>query len=950
MSMAGTDSNSSGSRHHPHQQQRYGPGSPGGSNNGSLGQSYVLYPDQPQPQSQSRVKQQSPRQQQQQQRSYGDLTPQSSFSSTSSHHNNNTNYGNTTSSSVSRGDSSGSNGMGASSVKHQQQQQPPKQSQLSYLRTPAVSTSSLSAAGAPPSPVSPSTPISPSPSPSRIEAVTSHLNLTHLDDPVQDRVNVQHQQQQQQSQHGYDQARYQQPRKKAQNTAQNHQQQYQEHDPYQQHQQHQQRHQQLQDDDMNFGSGSLKQSASSGSARSAASARSAGPTQGRGGHDQPLRQSPSSGSAYSAHSSHSPGGAGRHGQGELKQSGSSASAHSLPSVRSQQQQQLRPTHSSGSATSISSRRQQQQKQLQPNQAPSSSSSPPLLSHLSIDDDDHDRDQDNEKHQQQALQFQQQLQQKPPAPNGEDDDSDDSDSSSMLSYRRSISRVSMSFKRTNNGVPNISLFAPGQRPAMMSQGSSGYGGAGGALTSSQKMIQEQREERLRQQKLQQQQSQPHPEYGYGPSSGSTDQYSRQDEGRPMMRGNSNNNSQPHHQQYPGSSSGRGDQSLERNASADSYTAGSGSPSGRSPRQQFPGGSAGGSGGRSNPSSPSMANRQLNTTQHQHQHAPRSGHEGGHSQRQRPDHLTLAPNDYQQQQQGGGSMGAPRSRSPGNMGPPPRSPGMPMQGGGGGGLGGGSGGVYRQNGYPGGSSTNLPLPSSQRQGGATTPTTGSFSQNAGNGAGLNPHPVHHLAAGGYVRPEEAMGPANPTPEKAEDFVRQGIEYHETGDIAKATHFFRTAAELGDPVGMLMYGLSVRHGWGCAANRQLAFQYLQKSAEHAVGDLKSRDSFASTAAKGELVLAIYELGICFRHGWGADKNKKTAAYYFEIAANLGDPDAQNDLAWCYYHGVGVKKDMYKAAKYYRLAAAQGLNTVGNSWIWKDKYGGVPSSPTAEKGQTAF
>ncbi|KAI7832379.1 hypothetical protein BC939DRAFT_482779 [Gamsiella multidivaricata] len=185
----------------------------------------------------------------------------------------------------------------------------------------------------------------------------------------------------------------------------------------------------------------------------------------------------------------------------------------------------------------------------------------------------------------------------------------------------------------------------------------------------------------------------------------------------------------------------------------------------------------------------------------------------------------------------------------------------------------------------------------------------------------------------------------PEKAEDFVRQGIEYHEVGDIGKATTFFRTAAELGDPVGMLMYGLSVRHGWGCPANRQLAFQYLQKSAEHAVGDLKSRDSFASTAAKGELVLAIYELGICFRHGWGADKNKKTAAYYFEIAANLGDPDAQNDLAWCYYHGVGVKKDMYKAAKYYRLAAAQGLNTVGNSWIWKDKYGGMPTSPTAEK-----
>lgn len=29
-----------------------------------------------------------------------------------------------------------------------------------------------------------------------------------------------------------------------------------------------------------------------------------------------------------------------------------------------------------------------------------------------------------------------------------------------------------------------------------------------------------------------------------------------------------------------------------------------------------------------------------------------------------------------------------------------------------------------------------------------------------------------------------------------------------------------------------------------------------------------------------------------------------------------------------------MKKAAKYYRLAEAKGVNMVGNSWIWKDKY----------------
>jgi TPR repeat protein len=36
---------------------------------------------------------------------------------------------------------------------------------------------------------------------------------------------------------------------------------------------------------------------------------------------------------------------------------------------------------------------------------------------------------------------------------------------------------------------------------------------------------------------------------------------------------------------------------------------------------------------------------------------------------------------------------------------------------------------------------------------------------------------------------------------------------------------------------------------------------------------------AAKGELVLAIYELGNCFRHGWGIEKDPKAALGYYEV-----------------------------------------------------------------------
>jgi hypothetical protein len=69
----------------------------------------------------------------------------------------------------------------------------------------------------------------------------------------------------------------------------------------------------------------------------------------------------------------------------------------------------------------------------------------------------------------------------------------------------------------------------------------------------------------------------------------------------------------------------------------------------------------------------------------------------------------------------------------------------------------------------------------------------------------------------------------------------------------------------------------------NTQLAFQYLQKAAEHAVDDLNNMSSVNMSASKGELVMAIYELGVSFRHGWGVHKDKKTACYYFKIAAEL-------------------------------------------------------------------
>lgn len=93
-------------------------------------------------------------------------------------------------------------------------------------------------------------------------------------------------------------------------------------------------------------------------------------------------------------------------------------------------------------------------------------------------------------------------------------------------------------------------------------------------------------------------------------------------------------------------------------------------------------------------------------------------------------------------------------------------------------------------------------------------------------------------------------------------------------------------------------------------------------------------SGAVKSELVLAIYEVGQSFYRGWGVEKDKQMAVSYFRVAAKLGDPDAQQELAFCLANGKGCKKDKKEAAHWYRAAVAQGVSDIGLAWIYKEKY----------------
>lgn len=137
--------------------------------------------------------------------------------------------------------------------------------------------------------------------------------------------------------------------------------------------------------------------------------------------------------------------------------------------------------------------------------------------------------------------------------------------------------------------------------------------------------------------------------------------------------------------------------------------------------------------------------------------------------------------------------------------------------------------------------------------------------------------------------------------------------------------------------MWGLALRHGWGCEKNEKLGFKWLRQAAESAVKDLENARAggdMDASAVQTELVLAIYEVGQCFFHGWGVAKDQKMAVSYYLVAARLGDADSQSDLAFCLANGKGCKKDRKEAAKWYRAAVQQGQSDIGLAWIYKEKY----------------
>jgi uncharacterized protein len=117
-------------------------------------------------------------------------------------------------------------------------------------------------------------------------------------------------------------------------------------------------------------------------------------------------------------------------------------------------------------------------------------------------------------------------------------------------------------------------------------------------------------------------------------------------------------------------------------------------------------------------------------------------------------------------------------------------------------------------------------------------------------------------------------------------------------------------------------------------------------------------ANAQRGSIEQEI-ELAGAYFEGRGVSRDEKQAAYWYEKAANSGDPGAQLQIGFFYEAGIGVQRDSARAAIWFQRAVAGGSVSakvnLGVAYMWgsgvrKDpEFGTRLFREAAEKGSGA-
>lgn len=135
----------------------------------------------------------------------------------------------------------------------------------------------------------------------------------------------------------------------------------------------------------------------------------------------------------------------------------------------------------------------------------------------------------------------------------------------------------------------------------------------------------------------------------------------------------------------------------------------------------------------------------------------------------------------------------------------------------------------------------------------------------------------------------------------YFGDGIEQND----AKAIEYFKKAADLGDPSGLMAFGRLNRDGGSTAAE-------LEKSRKYA-------HSLFVKASKS-CVQAYNSMGVNHLYGFGEKYDPKKSFEEFQKSAEGNCPNGQYNLARFYFHGYGGRQDFAEATRLYELAAKAG------------------------------
>src|SRR5205085_5318434 len=127
--------------------------------------------------------------------------------------------------------------------------------------------------------------------------------------------------------------------------------------------------------------------------------------------------------------------------------------------------------------------------------------------------------------------------------------------------------------------------------------------------------------------------------------------------------------------------------------------------------------------------------------------------------------------------------------------------------------------------------------------------------------------------------------------------------------AMRHFRSAADSGDPTGMLLLARGLKFGWADTADEPGAKQWA----------LKAEEAFRQRAEGGEIA-AMIGLAAMYQSGTEFEPDLKQAVTLYQKAAGRGSSEAMLLLAALSFSGEGVEKDKTQAVRWMTQAAERG------------------------------